>query len=111
MRYDDRVTVLRAGPPTEDEFGNAVPGWAAARRTQLPAVVNPMAWSATEDTRQRDTTMTRWRVFLPPNSDVTYLDRVEWDGITLEVDGEVERWRRRGREHHVELIVKRVQGA
>jgi hypothetical protein len=42
------------------------------------------------------------------DADILPTDRVEAYGMTLEVDGEVARFRLGGRVHHVEVRLKRV---
>lgn len=66
--------------------------------------------SSTESVDNQERTETYWRVFLPAGADITAADRWRFYGVDYEVDGEVERHRRAGREHHVELVVTRVAG-
>lgn len=105
----DRVTRLRA-PLVRDAYGNETRDWDGAAELGLPAAVGPMSTAEDVDDQQRTTT--RWRIILPPSVDVEATDRIRWDGFTFEVDGEVERWKRRGRPHHVEaVLLKVIQGS
>jgi hypothetical protein len=45
-----------------------------------------------ENTVGRDTIVSRWQLFAPADADLTATDRVEFNGDTYEVDGEVQRW-------------------
>jgi hypothetical protein len=68
--------------------------------------------SSSEDTGDRPTVITGWRLITPKGRDFPALatDRVEWDGLTLQVDGKVGRFRVGGRLHHVEARLKEVTG-
>lgn len=109
MILRDRVTRLRA-ELVEGDYGNETRDWANATSVDYPAEVQPV--SSTEDVVNQQRTETRWRVFLPASADLEATDRITWDGDTFEVDGEVERHKARGRLHHVEAVLLRVeQGA
>lgn len=110
--YGDAVTILRAGYLV-DAYGNpsSQRDWAHAVRTPVSGVsVQPDV--STEATGDRGTIVTGWRLFTPKGRDLDLLatDRVEFGGMTLEVDGEVARYRMGGRVHHVEARLKRVTG-
>jgi len=110
--YGDTVTILRAGYLV-DKYGNPTSqqDWANATRTPVSGVsVQPDV--STEATGDRGTITTGWRLFTPKGRDLDLLatDRVEFDGMALEVDGEIARYRVSGRVHHVEARLKRVTG-
>ncbi|GAA2022512.1 hypothetical protein WDZ16_12960 [Pseudokineococcus marinus] len=115
-RYHDRVVVVRASLGEPGRNGVRARDWSAAQRSQpLAASVQPQA--ADEDAGGRQTTVTSWRLFAGPATDLLPTDRIEWDGVLdettgqpapLEVDGEVARWRHRGVPHHVEAVLRRV---
>lgn len=106
MRYHDEVTRARAalvpGP-----YNSQVPDWPGAGRDRFPASVQPL--SSSEDVVQQQRTETRWRVFTVPGAQFRATDRVEWDGGTYEVDGDVEVHKRAGITHHLELVISRVE--
>lgn len=110
--YADAVTVVRADYVT-DKYGNptSVRDWVNATRTTVAGVSVQPDYS-TETTGDRNTVITGWRLFTPKGRDIDLLptDRVEFDGMTLEVDGEVGRFRVAGRVHHVEARLRRVVG-
>ena len=106
MRLSDRATIVRA-PLVVGPRGQMVRDLANATRTQnVPVEVQPV--SSTEDVVSQQETVTRWRLFAGPGTDLAATDRVEFAGGTYEVDGDVERWRARGAEHHVEAVLKMV---
>ena len=110
--FGDSVVIVRAGYRV-DKYGNesSERDWANAVRTPVTGVsVQPDV--SEEETGDRRTVTTGWRLFTPMGRDLDLLptDRVEYDGMTLEVDGEVARFRVGGRVHHVEARLKRVIG-
>ncbi len=110
--YADSVTRVRADYVT-DKYGNpsTTRDWQNATRTTVSGVsVQPDASS--EDTGDRGTVVTGWRLFTPKGHDLDVLptDRVEYEGMTLEVDGEIARYRVGGRVHHIEARLKKVDG-
>lgn len=112
MLYGETVTLVSA-PLKVDKYGNATSerDWTKAQRTPVTGVmVQPDSSSETEG--DRPAAITGWRLITPKGKDFPALatDRVEWDGLTLEVDGEVGRWRIGGRLHHVEARLKKVTG-
>lgn len=108
LRLHDKLNIVRA-PLITNEHGNQVPDWLnVTRQFGVPADVQPD--TTTEQAADRQTTVTRWRIWLPAGTDVLVTDRLEWAGLTLEVDGEPDRWRRRSVAHHVELLARRVEG-
>ncbi|MFI5839452.1 head-tail adaptor protein [Catenuloplanes sp. NPDC051500] len=105
MQLRDLITRLRA-PLAGDGYGNERPDWSAATSTPYPADVQPA--SSTEDVVDEQRTVTRWRVWLPRTADLLASDRIEWDGQTYEVEGDVERWKVRGWLHHLEAVMIKV---
>jgi head-tail adaptor len=81
----DNVTVVQA-PVMSDPYNNRVRDWTAATRTTVRAVVDQAV--TTEATDGKDQTDTLHRIYLPDGTAVTAQDRLEWDGMVLEVTGE-----------------------
>ncbi|MFE1763105.1 hypothetical protein ACFW81_02615 [Streptomyces angustmyceticus] len=112
MLYAETVTLVRA-PLKVDKYGNATTDrdWPRAERWSYHGLmVQPDASS--EAVGDRPSVITGWRLMTQKGRDFPALptDRVEWDGLTLTVDGEVGRFKIRGRLHHVEARLKRVGG-
>lgn len=108
----DSVVVVRA-PLKTDKYGNTTADrdWTLAVRTVVYGVsVQPDASTETEG--DRTSVVTGWRLISSKGRDVDILrtDRVEFDGMSLEVDGKVGRFRMGGRMHHVEARLKEVSG-
>lgn len=110
--FGDSVVRVRAGFLV-DKYGNttSVRDWPNATRTTVASVsVQPDA--STEATGDRGSIVTGWRLITPKGRDLALLptDRVEFDGMTLEVDGEIARYRLAGRIHHAEARLRKVDG-
>jgi hypothetical protein len=107
----DTVTVVRA-PLVADRYGGKIRDWPSAARTAYTGISVQPAGS-TEDVRDREQVNDRFTLFTSRGSDIDLLatDRVEWNGITLQVDGNPDRWPAPGGGvHHVEATLKQVSG-
>lgn len=114
MIFGDSVTVVRAAV-TRDRWDNDTRDWAAATRRKVDKVVVMPAVQVEDSTGNRVALSTGWRMTSAPGVDVDLLatDRVEWQGLSLEVVGEVARYPhpiRPGRVHHVEVLMQRMTG-
>jgi hypothetical protein len=114
MLFLQSVTIVRPGVIV-DRYNNEKPDWGSgATRTPVAGVnVQPAATPAqsTEYTQDRQTTVTGWRLYTPRGMDLDLreTDRVEFDGMVLEVDGKVGRWPAPGGGvHHIEAELKEV---
>jgi len=87
----DSVTVVRA-PLVTDRYGGKIRDWPTATRTAYAGVSVQPAGS-TEDVRDREHISNRFTLFTSRGFDIDLLatDRVEWNGLTLQVDGGVDR--------------------
>lgn len=107
----DTVTVVRA-PLAAGRYGGQTRDWSSATRTPYTGVSVQPAGS-TEDVRDREELVNRFQLFTSRGQDIDLLatDRVEWGGLTLQVDGDPNRWPAPGGGvHHVEASLKRVAG-
>jgi hypothetical protein len=85
------ITVVRPGTKPVDYGSGTQPDWDTATRTTVDGCsVQPAP--ADEFTVDRDTFITRWQVFAPGGTDASATDRVEWQGDTYDIDGDVLRW-------------------
>ncbi|MGW6920846.1 hypothetical protein ACWGA9_06115 [Streptomyces sp. NPDC054950] len=110
--YADSVVLVRA-PLKTDKYGNASTerDWTNAVRTPYSRLsVQPD--SSSEATGDRPAVITGWRLLTEKGVDFPALptDRVEYDGMTLAVDGMVGRFKVAGRVHHCEARLKMVSG-
>lgn len=101
------VTVVRAAT-TVDRYGNTVKDWDAATRRTLRGRMVQLAQAENRDGREAE--IGTWRVFLPADDPINGRDRVQWDGLTFEVDGPPNRAWNGTREHHVEAALRIVEG-
>lgn len=114
MMFNDFVTVVRAAV-VRDRWDNDTFDWSGATRSVVPGVV-VMPTSQIEDAvGNRVAVNTGWRLYSAPGTDVDVLptDRVEWNGMSLEVIGEVARYPhpiRPGSVHHVEIELRKMTG-
>lgn len=115
MFFFDSVVRVRAGTKT-DRGGNTVPDWSPGAVTRATIdQLNIQPASQTESTDPtRTAVVTGWRVQSAPGTapDIRAVDRIEWNGMTLEVDGEVAEWPDPldGTPHHIEFTMKRSTG-
>lgn len=115
MMFNQSLVRVRAGERT-DRGGNTVKDWspgAVSRLTVDQVNIQPSIQQETVD-EQRNAVVTGWHVQSAEGTapDVRSDDRIEWDGMTLEVDGEVARWPELFTDtvHHVEFEMKRATG-
>lgn len=110
MRFSDTGTRLR-GVTVAGDYGNpSAIDWTEGTLSTLELQCEMQPESSDEDVVQQLRTVSAWRLFLMPGADMTAKDRWRFDGADYEVVGEVQRWRLRGTEHHVEARLIRVQG-
>lgn len=117
MWFDQAAVRVRAG--RKSDRGNpdgTVLDWSsnAVDRADLPPLnIQPSIQSETTEAG-RTPVLTGWRVQADHgvDLDVTAADRIEWDGLLYEVDGEIARWPDPVGEDldHVEFNIKRVTG-
>ncbi len=110
----DLVTRLRA-PDVAGPDGATIPGnWSTVTEPQLLKVDYPgssfQPMSSDESIVAQQRTRSTHRAFLPAGADVLVTDRLRFDGLDYQVDGQPERWRINGIEHHLEVLVFRVSG-
>jgi Phage head-tail joining protein len=108
MLFRDMVTRQR-GTPGTGGHGEPVIDWTTPATAVYPAEVQPVSTAEALAAQQR--TETRWKAFLPFHADVEPTDRILWDSVVYEVDGDVEKWKRRRIGHHLEVFLIRFEGA
>lgn len=103
-----QITILTAGE-TVDDYGNTVQTWAAPAARTAAAYVRPAP--ASEDIADRDAVTAQWQVHTNDLA-VSALNRVVYDGVTYEVDGQPLTWKTLpgGRTGHTKLLLRRVDG-
>lgn len=87
-----------------DEYGNPTMG--PEVRVAYPARLEQTG--SEEITTDRDTVISDWRIFFPPEAVISALDRVEVEGEAFEVVGRPARQRTPRGLHHVEARLRVV---
>jgi hypothetical protein len=101
------VTILT--PTTEaNRYGGTDKRWDNATETTVKGWVSQT--SRLEVTDGREAQVASWVLFVDPDTTVTGKDRVEWEGITFEVDGPPNPVHRPGGLHHYEVPLRVVVG-
>lgn len=104
------VTRVRAAVTT-DAYGNRVLNWDSPGVSRAPidgCRVQPV--DSSEYTIDSERITTRWWWRGPYDADLTGLDRIEHDGLTFSVDGDVTRHRSpTGFLDHAECFLRRVR--
>ncbi|WP_432137651.1 hypothetical protein [Streptomyces sp. bgisy154] len=115
MMFNQSAVRVRAGVKT-DRGGNDMPDWSSAAVSRLTVTgLNIQPNSQTETVNeQRDAVITGYRVQSAEGivPDIRATDRIEWNGQTFEVDGEVATWPDLFTDaaHHIEFAMKRATG-
>lgn len=110
MLYEQSIVIVRPGVAV-DEYGNDQDDWAGAARTPVGGVNVQPSGGSTEDSEDKQVTVTGWRLFTPRGMDLDLreTDRVETWGTTTQVIGKVARWPSPGGGvHHVEADLREV---
>lgn len=107
----ETVTVIRA-PLIANRYGGQVRDWTNAVRTDVDGVsIQPTV--TTEDVRDRELLVNKYTLFTTRGRDIDLeaTDRIAWNGLTLQVDGDPNRWQAPGGGiHHVEAALREVTG-
>jgi hypothetical protein len=106
----ETVTILRAGAPSSDRYGNVVPGGDVRLEIAGCAVAPRLQGDATEGGRQGVIVGTT--VYFPAGTDVLATDRLEVRGEEHVIEGDPGRWSSpySGAERGVEVATRRVEG-
>lgn len=106
----ETVTILRAGTPTTDRYGNPIPGVDARTDIEGCAVAPRLAGDITDQGRQGVIVGTT--VYFPAGTDVRASDRLEVRGEEHKILGDPGRWVSpfEAVERGVEVATERVEG-
>lgn len=89
LPHGDTVTIVRPGPPTQDAYGNDVPG----TPTEIPvpgcgvAPRDSTGSAANEITDARDTVISGLMLYAPYGTDIRATDQVRVSGQLYQVEG------------------------
>lgn len=92
MRLGPHTITIVAAADKQPDYGTRTElDWSNTTRTEITGCsVQPQP--GPEFTLDRDSVTTHWTVYAPPVMRVDPRARVEWDGDTYEIDGDVLRW-------------------
>ncbi|MFC7906473.1 hypothetical protein [Streptomyces nigra] len=108
--YEQSVVIVRPAV-TEDRYGNKKRDYGpAAERIPADQVNVQPSGGSNEDTDGKQLTVTGWLLISAPGTmpDLRETDRVEMDGMVLEVTGKVGRWPVPASIRHIEAQLKEV---
>jgi head-tail adaptor len=101
------VTILTAGTTT-NRYGDAEKDWSDPTEETVKGWVSQSTQS--EDHEQREAQVSDWVLYLHPDVTISGANRVQWEGITFEVEGPTRpAWTPRG-VHHLEVPLRVVTG-
>ncbi|MFJ8508629.1 hypothetical protein [Streptomyces avermitilis] len=101
------VTVVTK-PTGVNPRGPSGTDWTNAQRVTVQGQVEPA--SSSENRDNRDQVVTAYVVRLPPGTAVVFKDRLEWNGMTLEVTGDPLPWSGLAPLDHIQLTASRIRG-
>lgn len=104
----ETVTILRPGPPTQDRYGNDVPGPDVRIDVDGCLVAPRPAGDVTGEGRQGVIVGTT--VYFPKGTDVRATDRLEVRGETHTIEGDPGWWMQAPGAWDTEVATKRVEG-
>ncbi|MFI8084366.1 hypothetical protein ACIF6L_26630 [Kitasatospora sp. NPDC086009] len=106
----DTVTRVRPGPPTQDAYGNDVPGPPTELEVSRVAVLPPTGQAAPsiEQTDGRDQVVVVRVLFAPAGTDLRATDQIRHRGTLYEVHGQPSEYP--GPLAHIEANLKAVSG-
>ena len=115
LLFHQTAVRVRAGV-RYDRAGNPITDWSEEAVSRLPLTGLNIASRSQDLGEETDTGGTRatagWWLQTRPgvDADIEAGDRVEWDGLTLDVDGDPMRWPDpfTGRVHHVKVALTRT---
>lgn len=108
MRHllNETVLIKNRVPGSADRYGDETEVYDDG--TSFPARIQQA--KAEEMSVDRDTTLTTYKVFLPPEASVDAMSVVVWNGKTLEIVGEPDRVMGYRRINHIEAFMQEVRG-
>lgn len=115
LLFTQSAVRVRAGTKV-DRAGNEVPDWSEAAVSRLPLTglnIAPRVEGNPETVESAGVqVVTGWWLQTAPgtDADIQSADRIEFDGITAQVEGDVARWPDpfTGAVHHVKAALERV---
>jgi hypothetical protein len=104
----EQVVILRTGPPSQDRYGNDIPGATTRYEIDDCLVAPRLAGDAGEGGRQGVIVGTT--VYFPKGTDVRASDQLEVRGETHTIEGDPGWWRGAPGRWDVEVATRRAEG-
>lgn len=114
LLFHQTAVRVRAGTKL-DRAGNEIPDWSPEAVDRLPLDRLNIAPRTSEEDRDESgpRVVTGWWLQTSPgrDADITAADRIEFDGLLCEVEGDVARWPDpfTGAVHHVKVALQRAK--
>ncbi|MFE9684180.1 hypothetical protein [Streptomyces sp. NPDC006285] len=108
--YEQSIVIVRPGT-VSDRYGNEKADWGeSATRTPVAQVNVQPAGGSQEDTDDKRIVVTGWLLISAPGTypDLQATDRIEYEGMTLQVTGKIGRWPTPAGVRHIEAQLKEV---
>ena len=103
-------TVTRIRPGTKDSRGSTIPDWTKASTLTIEGCsMQPASTSLSEDGRVLGISDI-YTLFAPPDADIEAGDRIEFDGRTYAVEGDVRIQPAAHRLQHKQISLRRYHG-
>lgn len=108
--YEQSAVIVRPAKKS-DRYGNEQDDWGeAATRIPVDELNVQPGGGSREDTDDKQVTVTGWLLISAPGTmpDLRETDRIEFDGLVLEVTGKIGRWPVPEGVRHIEAQLKEV---
>ena len=103
-------TVTRIRPTTKDSRGSLVPDWDNADCLDIfDCSMQPATTTLSTDGRVLGVS-DRYTLFAPPDADIEEGDRIEFNGKTYEIEGDVRVQPAAARLEHIQVTLRRYHG-
>lgn len=106
---------IQSPATVENQFGNMVTTWDVPEEElgsiQSAGVVQPVSTSKGNKSGGRRQVTTGYRLYIPGQAPITAQDRILWNSLILEIDGDPEFWPDPdGNIHHTEILTAVSKG-
>lgn len=108
LLFAPHAVTVATKPRGVNPRGPSETDWTTAQRVTVQGQVEPAASSENRDAR--DQVASTYVVRLPPGTTVSFKDRLEWNGMTLEVTGDPRPWSGFRALEHIQLTASHVRG-
>lgn len=105
---NETVTRLR-GVSSTDAYNDSETDWSDPASLSISGCsVQPV--QGDENLLGRESVVSRWTLFAPPDADIRSSDRIRHNGVDYDIDGSVQDWPDIGGLAHRQALLRRVEG-